>query len=542
MAVAAKQYILDEDKDRANHSVPIKEFCETQYGLKFDRNNKALCPFPDHHDTDPSFAIYSDTNTFKCYGCGRSGDLLQLVMEMEGCSFIEAYERITGEKVQRPKKSQQQQGAASKSMNPFFDGSAFLVNEVVAEILKRFKVFYDGSFFYMYSQGYWQTVHHDILSKVVADLLEDRAKPAYIRDTLRMLEIQTHVSPEQIKKNQSGNLINVLNCVLDMDSMAELSHSPDFLFTTQIPHEFDRKAECPLWLQSLSQWCSDDPGKALCLQDFFGYCLLPKIFIHNSLFFIGAGCNGKSVILNMLARLVGYTSVCCLELHQLSDKFLLGVLRDKLVNIASDIDTKTRAETGILKQVISGDIVQADIKFKAPVLFRPFAKHIFSMNETPIITDRTFGLQRRLLILRFRQTFAGNENNHLEDELALELPGIFNWALVGLARVLDTNKITETEIMKLDKNDFLQHLNPVTTFVEEACILDSTEMEYRTDIYNAYSTWCNESGVKRLSKSKFYEQLASDYQQLSSKKCQGGRYIEGIKITKSNKEKDENND
>jgi len=122
--------------------------------------------------------------------------------------------------------------------------------------------------------------------------------------------------------------------------------------------------------------------------------------------------------------------------------------------------------------VISGDLVQADVKHKEPFTFRPIAKHIFSMNETPIITDRTYAMKRRLIILKFNQTFCGKkEDKHLEDKLAKELPGILNWSLIGLSRVLQNESITKSKWMEEDKKAFMRSINPVLSFVDEVCVL-----------------------------------------------------------------------
>ena len=41
------------------------------------------CPLPGHDDHDPSFTVYRDTNTFKCYGCDKSGSIIDLVALLE---------------------------------------------------------------------------------------------------------------------------------------------------------------------------------------------------------------------------------------------------------------------------------------------------------------------------------------------------------------------------------------------------------------------------------------------------------------------------
>lgn len=54
----------------------------SHYGLKADRHGLIKCPF--HEDQEPSLKIYSNTNTFNCFGCGAAGDVIE---------FIERYDK-----------------------------------------------------------------------------------------------------------------------------------------------------------------------------------------------------------------------------------------------------------------------------------------------------------------------------------------------------------------------------------------------------------------------------------------------------------------
>ena len=43
-----------------------------------------------HDDRTPSLAVFPETQTFHCFGCGKGGDVITFVMELEGFSFREA--------------------------------------------------------------------------------------------------------------------------------------------------------------------------------------------------------------------------------------------------------------------------------------------------------------------------------------------------------------------------------------------------------------------------------------------------------------------
>jgi DNA primase len=47
-----------------------------------------LCPF--HNEKTPSFNVNADKQFYKCFGCGKGGDVFSFVMEIEGLGFFEA--------------------------------------------------------------------------------------------------------------------------------------------------------------------------------------------------------------------------------------------------------------------------------------------------------------------------------------------------------------------------------------------------------------------------------------------------------------------
>ena len=58
---------------------------------KSGRIYKALCPF--HQEKTPSFVVYPDTGTWRCFGaCGTGGDIFAFVMKRENVDFREALE------------------------------------------------------------------------------------------------------------------------------------------------------------------------------------------------------------------------------------------------------------------------------------------------------------------------------------------------------------------------------------------------------------------------------------------------------------------
>lgn len=76
-------------------------------GVQFKKQGRhfwALCPLPGHKERTPSFKVDPDRQSFYCFGCKRSGDVITYVQELHGLSFKEALAILGIEK--KPLKSQ----------------------------------------------------------------------------------------------------------------------------------------------------------------------------------------------------------------------------------------------------------------------------------------------------------------------------------------------------------------------------------------------------------------------------------------------------
>lgn len=73
--------------------VPIYRAVEGAVKLrKAGVNYTGLCPF--HSEKTPSFTVFSKNNRFKCFGCGESGDIIDLVCKTQNLKLHEAIKYI----------------------------------------------------------------------------------------------------------------------------------------------------------------------------------------------------------------------------------------------------------------------------------------------------------------------------------------------------------------------------------------------------------------------------------------------------------------
>ena len=74
------------------YAVSCREAAE-RYGLTVRRGGMACCPF--HDDRTPSMKLYPDH--FHCFGCGRTGDVIDLAARLTGLSALDAARRLAAD-------------------------------------------------------------------------------------------------------------------------------------------------------------------------------------------------------------------------------------------------------------------------------------------------------------------------------------------------------------------------------------------------------------------------------------------------------------
>ena len=74
--------------DKIHQSIDIVEVISDFVSLKKKGHYySACCPF--HNEKTPSFSVTPAKGIYKCFGCGKAGDAIQFVMDMEGLNYVE---------------------------------------------------------------------------------------------------------------------------------------------------------------------------------------------------------------------------------------------------------------------------------------------------------------------------------------------------------------------------------------------------------------------------------------------------------------------
>ena len=86
--------IRNEDIAYVRENVRIDEVVNDYLPLKQAGGDqkKGLCPF--HDEKSPSFNVTLSRGYFHCFGCGKGGDVIKFLMDIEHITFVEAVEKL----------------------------------------------------------------------------------------------------------------------------------------------------------------------------------------------------------------------------------------------------------------------------------------------------------------------------------------------------------------------------------------------------------------------------------------------------------------
>jgi putative DNA primase/helicase len=301
-----------------------------------------------------------------------------------------------------------------------------------------------------------------------------------------------------------ANLIDCRNGLLDLTSYELLPHTPLFFNLNCLPYNYDAEASRfpPKWRKFLHQLWPGDEGKQerMCLQEIFGLALTPMTNQQKMFLLLGPKRSGKGTIARVLTALLGPDNVVNPNLANLGGEFGLQPLIGKRMAIISD--ARLGASSGINTMVerllnISGeDDITINRKFKTHWTGRLTARILLLSNELPRVPDTSGAFASRFILLKLENTFIGQEDVELTEKLLTELPGILNWSLRGLERLLHRGYFELPERSQQAIRQFEDLTSPVNAFVRDCCRVGVSRQVNVKGLYKAWTLWCEQQGQR----------------------------------------------
>ena len=315
------------------------------------------------------------------------------------------------------------------------------------------------------------------------------------------------VDAPELPERPRIDLINVENGMVSVEDGVLLPHDPKYLSVVQLPVAYDPAATCPNIEAFVAATFPVDAHDLA--WEIPGVLMTPATWLQKAILLLGEGSNGKSVWLSLLVRFLGKRNVATIPLHRLeTDKFVTARLVGKLANICADLPSEHLAGTSVFKQIVGGDALPAEFKFKDSFDVEPFSRLVFSANHPPRSNDSSAAFFRRWVVIPFDHTF-GPDDQIPKDVLDVrlqapsELSGMLNKALDGLRRVQRQRRFSEPESTQAAWRDFHATTDPLAVWLDRYTIDDPDCFVSQQALRVAYNATMERDGRPAMTKTAF---------------------------------------
>lgn len=398
--------------------------------------------------------------------------------------------------------------AVLKSIQKSAD-SAPTESMIVDEIISKHNIiFIDHVGFYEWDSRVWRKQTDGVIKKYADTLYGKRFATSQRVNAVCNLLKSRSICDISFDRNP---VLTFQNGTLEIETGKFRDFSQADYCSIIMDYDYDSSASCPTWEQFIEDVTDEEPRRAENLQFIAGYTLIPDCRYQKVFILVGNGGNGKSVYLDIIQRLFGDSNVTHVEPTGLPQDFQRIRLKDSLLNIGADINSdfsKGEIREWLLK-IADGTSIQACYKGKDHVDFIPRCKLVYACNAIPT-AEIINGLSRRMLFIDFPCQYVETPDPknpkqkprdiNLIPKLTKELSGIFNWAYAGYKLLTTVNYFTDTPEQGTLLQQFEQTSNPVMVFCEDR---EFHGTQSRDDIYEWYTSWCERTGHRPLSREKF---------------------------------------
>lgn len=369
-------------------------------------------------------------------------------------------------------------------------------------------------------------VHDDdaTVRAAVVGLLGERHRGSHLTNTVQVLKARhTSTVLPAGHDHPDGRYLNLTNGLLDWQAGTLLAHDPAVPSVHRIPLVWDPAATCPATDGFLASLFGDEDGVAEFILEVIAAAIYGGHPFHQrAVMLLGRGKNGKGSFIALLRAVLGSRNVSEVKPQALdANRFASARLYGKLANIAGDVSPTAFVSAERFKEVVAGDVIDAEHKYGQPFSFHPVATILAAFNEMPSTADRSDGFFRRWLVVPFPHRFVDadgdlGKNDRIRDPhiaaaitTPAELSGLLVKVVEALRRLYDRGDFAPPAFVLKASDSFREHGDPVVAFLRDTYRHDPDGFVSRAEIGAAYRAYCEGNGLKIPANSKLYAHVVA---------------------------------
>lgn len=416
--------------------------------------------------------------------------------------------------------------------------------------------------YYIYQSNIWLPITKDQLTSIIINFLKSNYSENYkkfnlknLDDIFLLISHNTQFSlPDSIAQaNKNGFLLPFLNGVLNTRTLKFFTHSPNNFTTHLIPLNYSKEdtikdTDFSIFLSSI---VNNNIFRLKILRACLYLILTNNLSYQVALYIYGPGGTGKSTLINILIYLLGKEVTLSSSISQVTSRFGIASIVGKILLILNDVSLYKGLEPKAIKNIVTQDPMQAEIKYQQPFPFTPNTFLMLTSNTLWDIKNSTTGLSRRMIYFPFDnvplfknlELFRILPDGEVVGSLVPYLSGFINWILSCPKENIDIIYQGGDKITELISPDLI-HVNPLHVFVKECLLQDENsfvkignKLSNSDTLYGAYMLWAKNNGIDITKINQFSILLIDLLKQqgwtINKKRIVSGFIIKGISLNTS---------
>lgn len=321
------------------------------------------------------------------------------------------------------------------------------------------------------------------------------------------------ILPEEFDRDK--DYFNCENGVIDLRTGELLPHKSEYFISKISQIHYNPNAQCPEWKNFLSKVMNGNDRMIRYLQHSVGYNLTGHtdercIFINH-----GTGKNGKTIFIEIIARLLGDYAIRTPTESLMSKKHGGGIPNDiaRLNKIrftyAAENEQGRKLNEALIKELSGGDTISARFMRGEFFDFEPEYKIWLSTNHKPIISGSDDAVWDRIKLIPWKVRISPNEQipkRELLGRLEKELSGILVWAVQGCLEWRKYGLQEPAEVTGATA-DYRGSQDALSAFINECCVVKASAKVTKSALTEKYRKWCFENGEDELNRIDFKTEL-----------------------------------
>ena len=313
-------------------------------------------------------------------------------------------------------------------------------------------------------------------------------------------------------------LVNFKDGTIDLHDYSFHDHDPSDMLTQVMGCSYNGEEYFDRFNQFLGEIFKGDNQMIEYVQKIFGYSLFGQAPLEKFFIFYGATTrNGKSTILTTIQSVMGdYAAATKAETWALKTQSdsgkaspdLAKLQKSRLV-VTEEPNSRLNLNLALIKGVTGNDVISTRELYRSEKSWIAGFKLIFNTNFLPVFNDTTLFDSKRVNVIKFNRHFEEDEiDATLKDQFREPAvkTAIAHWMIEGYKKYKSDglsapqSVIDATEAYQFDGDKIHQ-------FFVEAMEINADARIKGSDVYRAYTLYCQLNGLRALSKQNFFQEL-----------------------------------